>query len=200
MKAADDGSPGTTTWSSSSSSTCATVMRSPSRSNGTRARRIMRSVWSRLMEPSVTVVEPDASIPAISTQDFTWALGTGRSYSMPVSVRPADGEGREAALARLHARAHPLERLGDPVDGPAADRLVAVERPDARRAARRASPAAAASACPRCPTFMSPPVASSGACRPTPRINTPSVRTPPSTPAPSVITASSVERVSSESR
>ena len=48
MKAADEGSPGTTISSSSSSSTWETVTVRPSRSNGTRARRRMRSVWSRL--------------------------------------------------------------------------------------------------------------------------------------------------------
>jgi hypothetical protein len=48
----------------------------------------MRSVWSRLVDRSDTVVEPAASIPASSTQDFTWALGTGRSYSMPVRGAP----------------------------------------------------------------------------------------------------------------
>ena len=43
-------------------------------------------------------------------------------------VRPVDGERREAPLARDHARAHALQRLGDAVDGAPADRLVAVER------------------------------------------------------------------------
>ena len=43
----------------------------------------MRSVWSRLCLDSTSVVLPAASIPAISTQDFTWALATARSYSMP---------------------------------------------------------------------------------------------------------------------
>ncbi len=75
--AADDGSPGTVISSSSSSSTWVTVAVRPSRSNGTRAWRIIRSVWSRLMLPSVIEVEPEASIPAISTHDLTWALGTG---------------------------------------------------------------------------------------------------------------------------
>ena len=52
---------------------------------------------------------------------------------------------------------------------------------------------------PALPTFRSPPVASSGACRPTPRI-TKQPSPSSSTPAPSAITALSVERVSSESR
>ena len=79
MNAADEGSAGTLIPSSSSSSTWDTVARSPSRSNGTRARRSSRSVWSRLGAPSTTVVEPSANMPAISTHDFTCALGTGSS-------------------------------------------------------------------------------------------------------------------------
>ena len=79
MNAAEDGSAGTTISSSSSSSTCETVDLKPSCSNGTRARRSMRSVWSRLCAPSTTVVEPSASMPAISTHDLTCALGTGIS-------------------------------------------------------------------------------------------------------------------------
>jgi hypothetical protein len=79
MKAADEGSPGTTTSSSSSSSTWEMRVVRPSRSSGTRARRRMRSVWSRLWRDSVMRVLPSASNPAISTHDLTWALGTGSS-------------------------------------------------------------------------------------------------------------------------
>ncbi len=71
MKAADDGSPGTTISSSSSSSTLDTVSRRSACSNGTRARRSSRSVWSRLGAGSLTLVEPAASMPAISTHDLT---------------------------------------------------------------------------------------------------------------------------------
>ena len=105
----------------------------PRASNGTRARRSMRSVWSRLGAGSTTVVEPSASIPAISTQDLTWALATGSAYSMPAELGPADGEGRKAPVAGLHARAHRGQRLRHAVHGPAPDRLVAVERPGAAR-------------------------------------------------------------------
>ena len=78
-KAAEEGSPGTTISSSSSSSTWETVSAAPSRSNGTRARRSRRSVWSRLGAGSRPWWSPSASIPASSTQDFTWALATGSS-------------------------------------------------------------------------------------------------------------------------
>ena len=136
MKAADEGSPGTTTRSSSSSSTWATVIRSPSRSNGTRARRSMRSVWSRLTEASATVVEPPANMPAISTQDFTWALAIGSSYSMPLSSAPRTVKGgKRSSRASTLAPIAP-QRLGDAVDRAAADRLVAVERPYAARLSR----------------------------------------------------------------
>ena len=63
--------------------------------------------------------------------------------------RAVDGERREAALACLDPRAHLRQRLGDPVDRPAADRVIAVEL-EARPCWRPASPAAAASACRRC--------------------------------------------------
>jgi hypothetical protein len=44
--------------------------------------------------------------------------------------RPAgDGERRKAPVTCLDVRAHQLQRAGDAVDRPAADRLVAVERP-----------------------------------------------------------------------
>ena len=88
MNAADEGSPGTATSSSSSSSTWHTRSRSPSWSNGTRERRRMRSVWSRLGAGSRTVVLPSASIPAISRHDLTWALATGSSWWAPVSSTP----------------------------------------------------------------------------------------------------------------
>ncbi|MNW22308.1 hypothetical protein D3C71_2237130 [compost metagenome] len=39
--------------------------------------RIMRSVWSRVITGSMTVVMPGALRPAKSTADFTWADATG---------------------------------------------------------------------------------------------------------------------------
>ena len=89
MKAADDGSPGTTTSSSSSSSTCDTVIRRPSRSNATRGAAQQALGVVAAHRCSTTVVEPAAIIPAISTHDFTCALATGSSYSIPVSVGAA---------------------------------------------------------------------------------------------------------------
>ena len=50
---------------------------------------------------------------------------------MPRSAAPVHRQRREAVLARLHRGAHRAQRLGDAVDRPAPDRLVAVERPDA---------------------------------------------------------------------
>ncbi len=196
--AADDGSPGTTTSSSSSSSTWRTVERSPSFSNGTRARRSIRSVWSRLLAPSRTVVEPEANIPAIRTHDFTCALGTGRSYSMPVSCAPVTvNGGKRSSRASTVA---PIMRSGS------ATRSTGRRRIDSSPSSVQTPPGCPASqpgssriSVPALPTLRRPPVASSGACSPTPRIVT-SPSGPCSTPAPSVLTAFSVECVSSESR
>ena len=77
--AADEGSPGTTIRSSSISSTGDTRTTRPSRVTGTRARRSMRSVWSRLGIGSVTDVSPSAKSAATRTHDLTWALATGSS-------------------------------------------------------------------------------------------------------------------------
>ena len=44
-----------------------------------------------------------------------------------LQARAVDGEGREAAFGRFDLRAHLGQRSGDPVDGAAADRRVAVE-------------------------------------------------------------------------
>ena len=78
-KAALDGSPGTTSSSSVSSSVPATVTWRPLRCTVTPAAVSMRSVWSRLAAGSVTVVAPSAARPASSTHDFTCALATGSS-------------------------------------------------------------------------------------------------------------------------
>ena len=196
--AADEGSPGTTMSSSSSSSTWATVMRPPSRSNGTRARLRKRSVWSRLGPGSVTVVDPEASIPAISTHDFTCALGTGSSYSMPVSEAPRTvSGGKRPSRASMVA---PIIRSGSATRSTGRRRIVSspssVQTPPGCPASQ---PGRRRMSVPAFPTSRRPPVASSGACRPTPRTTTlPSPSS--STPAPRAITAESVERVSSESR
>ena len=69
-------------------------------------------------------------------QDLICAEATGSSYSVPAEPAAGDGQRGEAALARVEPRAHLPQRLGDAVDGPAADRLVAVEHPDALGLAR----------------------------------------------------------------
>ena len=77
--AAELGSPGTWIAPSSSSSCCVSSIRAPSRAIRAPARASRRSVWSRLGWGSITVVGPDASSPAISTHDLTWADATGSS-------------------------------------------------------------------------------------------------------------------------
>jgi hypothetical protein len=54
--------------------------------------------------------------------------GDGELVFDPVQPRAVDRERREAPAGRLDHGAHPPQWLGDPVHGPEADRLVAVER------------------------------------------------------------------------
>ncbi len=79
MNAAELGSPGTRTRSSTSSSALTTVTWRPLRWMFTPARRSIRSVWSRLRAGSPMVVAPSAASAASSTHDLTCALATGSS-------------------------------------------------------------------------------------------------------------------------
>ena len=86
-------------------------------------------VTGRARSPSSS---PSARRPARRRQDFTCALATGISYSMPLSAAPRTSSGgRRSSRAETSA---PISRngLGDPVDRTAADGLVAVEAPRAR--------------------------------------------------------------------
>ena len=198
MKAADEGSPGTTTSSSSISSTCVTVRRPFSDWNGTWARRMRRSVWSRLGPGSTTVVEPSASIPAISTHDLTWALATGSRYSTPTSSAPVTVNGGKRSSRA--SRPAPIAASGS------ATRSTGRRRIDSSPSSVQARPGCPASqpgnrriSVPELPTSSRPPVASSGAWRPTPRTSTtPSPSS--STPAPRLWSALSVDSVSADLR
>ena len=101
---------------------------------------------------------------------MTWALATGSSYSIPCSARAVHGERRITALRAPRSAAPSRQRLGDPVDRAAADRLIAVEH-EARPAGRPASRAAAASAFRRC-RRRSGSSAASALRSPQPRIST----------------------------
>ena len=68
---------------------------------------------------------PSAKSPASSTQDFTWALATGSSYSIARSGRPSIASGR--CPSAVDTRTHPGERLGDPGHRPRGQRFVAPE-------------------------------------------------------------------------
>ena len=57
----------------------------------------------------------------------------GQLVGDPDQLRPAHRERREAPVARLDPGTHGGQRLADPVHRPAADRLVAVERPGTAR-------------------------------------------------------------------
>ena len=154
-------------------------------------------MWSRLGSGSITVVVPEASSPAISTHDLTCAEATGSVYSIPRSGMPCTRERREAAVVGVDPRAHLAQRRGDAVDGPAADRLVAVERPLAAGLAREPAGrephqrARVADVDVRLGAPRAAPARGSSACR---------GRRPPRPARRSARTAFSVERVSAASR
>ena len=92
--AAEEMSPGTSTSSSRRCSVPSTEIERPFRRTGTPAASSISSVWSRVGAGSSTVVLPRAPSPASSTADFTCALATGSSYSIPVSDRPSMTSGK----------------------------------------------------------------------------------------------------------
>ena len=174
MNAADEGSPGTTISSSSSSSTWDTVRR-PSVALERHARAAQHALGvvaaRRRLDHRGRAVGQHAG-------DQHARLDLGARHRQDVldagQLGAADRERREAPVAGLHPGAHAPQRLGHPVHRPAADRLVAVERPHppglpgepaGQQPHQRAE----------LPTSISPPVASSGACSPTPRISTDAV-------------------------
>ena len=73
--------------------------------------RSIRSVWSRVAEGWWTTVRPSAPNPANSTADLTWALATGRVYSMPCNPPPriSKGGNRSPSLPKISA---PMRRNG----------------------------------------------------------------------------------------
>ena len=87
--AAEEKSPGTSTSPSSMRRMPDTDMRPPSLRTSTPAARSITSVWSRDGRCSTTVVSLSASRPASSTHDFTCALATGSSYSIPCRSAPS---------------------------------------------------------------------------------------------------------------
>ena len=78
-KAADDGSPGALmSWACRRAGPVTLTVR-PSTSTGTPKAGSRRSVWSRLLAGSVTLVVPPACRPASSTALLTWADALGLS-------------------------------------------------------------------------------------------------------------------------
>ena len=67
-------------------------------------------MWSRLGRDSMTAVRPSAVKPAKSTHDFTWALATGSSYSMPRSRAPVTVNGGNRPS--VASTAAPIARSG----------------------------------------------------------------------------------------
>ena len=130
--AAEDGSPGTSTSPSSSSSALPTVVRNPPCRHRPRARH-GRAGGSQ--HPLGVVAARDGldhgrrvgDEPGeqharldLRARDRKLVLDAGQR-------RAVDRERREAALARLDPRPHQRQRLGDPVDRAPANRVVAVE-------------------------------------------------------------------------
>ncbi len=169
QNAADDGSPGTVTSPSSSSSSWETQSAPSSR----REKRAcdpsrIRSVWSRLGCGSRTIVSPSASSPAISTHDFTCALATGSSYSMPVSRLPPTLSG--GSRPSRASTAAPIRASGSTTRSTGRLRIdsspSSVQTPPGCPASH---PGRSRSSVPELPTSSVPPVASSAPRRPTPR-------------------------------
>ena len=104
QKAAELTSPGTGT-SRDSKADRRTETRSPSTSISAPIHRSMRSVWSRDSAGWTTVVRSSANRPAIRTLDFTCALATGISKSMPFSPPPWMASGASEPPLRPAMRA-----------------------------------------------------------------------------------------------
>ena len=129
--AAEDGSPGTCDVRRPRARRCGcTVTSAPSRSTRAPGRRASARCGRGSAPARSTVVAPAASSPASSTHDLTCALTppAARSRSR-AAARRAIVSGGKRPSRRVEPRAHPPQRLGDPVDRAAADRLVAVEDP-----------------------------------------------------------------------
>ena len=159
----------------------------------------IRSVWSRLGDGSMTVVAPSAS--SAGEQHARLHLRARRPAARsrcPCSARAADGERREAVLARVDL-ARPSARSGSAMRSTGRRRIDSSPSSvqTRRRPARRASRAAAASACRRCRRRSRPSARAPRAGR---RRGRRARRRASSTSAPSARTASSVEFVSAASR
>ena len=135
-KAADEGSPGTCSVPSPSSSCGATVTRSPARSTCTPAAASMPlGVIARGLRLDhrrrTGRQQPGQQHAGLDLRR------RDRQLVLDALQRAADHrERREAAVGRLEPPAHAAERLGHAVDRAAPDRRVAVERPAAALLAR----------------------------------------------------------------
>ena len=91
--AADEKSPGTSSSPSESRSGGSSDTERGRRTTVAPASASISSVWSRVGAGSSTVVFPSAFSPASRTADFTCALATGSSYSIPCSGLPSTTSG-----------------------------------------------------------------------------------------------------------
>ena len=108
--AADEKSPGTSTSSSRSAPAGPTVTDAGVRRTRTPAASSMRSVWSRVGIRSMTVVGPSALRPASRIADFTCALATSGSISIPRSA--PEPRTRSGAWPSVVSTSAPIRRSG----------------------------------------------------------------------------------------
>jgi hypothetical protein len=152
-------------------------------------------VWSRLGTGSTTVVASVTS-PASSTQDLTWALATGSSYSIPASGAPwTVNGGNRPSRASIRA---PISDSGWAIRSTGRRRIES--SPSSSKLDpcwNDSQPGNSRISVPALPTSITSPAAIAFRS-PQPRITISS--SPGCTIAPSFCTAASVERVSAAYR
>ena len=118
MKAAEEGSPGTTTSEASISAGPSTPATRVPAVVGTLNSGSMSSVWLREGAGSVTVVVPSAKVPARSTAVFSWAEAMGLAYSMarrrrvPCTVMGRCSGDSGSKVAPIFASGATMRRMG----------------------------------------------------------------------------------------
>ena len=153
QNAADDGSPGTSHVAELELVDAArpSTRRPSRRDRGAGAQQHPLGVVAARRAARSRSSRPSASSPASSTHDFTCALATGSSYSMPCRRAPLTVNGGKRPSVASMLRAHRAQRLGDAVDraggGSTRRRRACSARPSCAGEPARA---AAASACRRC--------------------------------------------------
>ena len=178
QKAAWDGSPATS-WSNGAGHPgfTVTLSRGPSvsRTIGIPVAAISSSVWVRDNRSSTTVVGPSADSPANRTQPFTWALATGKRYSIPRRPPPSMVSGARPEPSRPDTLA-PMRARGSRTRSMGRRRIEASPSSTDRKGSPASSPASSRIPVPELPT-SSVPSAGSRPLPPTRRVHGPSSAT-----------------------